>query len=199
MRVGRLTGDSLLGFGVAGALVALAFLTSGNADPDVPVAAGYTWSEIVITLLGAAACAAIPVIGARGRAWGAGTVALFAAFTAFAAISITWSVQPDWAWYGANQLFCYLAAFAGWTEPARDAEMLAWPPDQMRRLERLSRGIQLADENLLARPARFLTDENAQRLEALRATYDPEGRFLSYLMPEGGRGVRLRGVVAAPG
>jgi len=83
------------------------------------------------------------------------------------------------------QGYLYLAAFAGWTEPARDAEMLAWPPDQMRRLERLSRGIQLADENLLARPARFLTDENARRLEALRATYDPEGRFLSYLMPEG--------------
>jgi cytochrome c-type biogenesis protein CcmH/NrfG len=113
VRVGRLTGDSLLGLGLAGALVAVGFLTSGNADPDVPVAAGYTWSQIAITLLGAAACAAIPVIGARGRAWGAGTVALFAAFTAFAAISITWSVQPDWAWYGANQLFCYLAAFAG--------------------------------------------------------------------------------------
>jgi hypothetical protein len=63
--------------------------------------------------------------------------------------------------------------------------MLAWPPDQMRKLERFSRGIQLADENLHARPARFLTDENAQRLEALRAKYDPEGRFLSYLMPEG--------------
>jgi hypothetical protein len=83
------------------------------------------------------------------------------------------------------QGYLYLAAFAGWTEPARDAEMLAWPPGQMRRLERLSRGIQLADENLLARPARFLTDENARRLEALRAIHDPEGRFLSYLMPEG--------------
>lgn len=79
----------------------------------------------------------------------------------------------------------YLAAFAGWSDPVLDGEMLAWPPNQMRRLEPLSRGIQLADENLHARPARFLTDENAQRLEALRATYDPEGRFLSYLMPEG--------------
>jgi FAD/FMN-containing dehydrogenase len=83
------------------------------------------------------------------------------------------------------QGYLYLAAFAGWTDPRQDAEMLAWPPDQMRKLERFSRGIQLADENLHARPARFLTDENAQRLEALRAKYDPEGRFLSYLMPEG--------------
>ena len=79
----------------------------------------------------------------------------------------------------------YLAAFAGWTDPAQDAQMLAWPVDQMRRLEPLSRGIQLADENLISRPARFLSDENQERLEALRAAYDPDGRFLSYLMPEG--------------
>lgn len=83
------------------------------------------------------------------------------------------------------QGYLYLAAFAGWTDPAQDDVMLAWPPDQMRRLERFSRGIQLADENLHARPARFLTDSNRERLEALRAKYDPEGRFLSYLMPEG--------------
>jgi FAD/FMN-containing dehydrogenase len=79
----------------------------------------------------------------------------------------------------------YLAAFSGWTDPAQDDEMLAWPVDRMRELERFSRGIQLADENLLRRPARFLTDENAQRLATLREQYDPEGRFLSYLTAEG--------------
>jgi FAD/FMN-containing dehydrogenase len=83
------------------------------------------------------------------------------------------------------QGYLYLAAFAGWTDPAQDDVMLAWPPDHMRKLEPLSRGIQLADENLVHRPARFLTDTNRERLEALRAKYDPEGRFLSYLMPEG--------------
>jgi FAD/FMN-containing dehydrogenase len=79
----------------------------------------------------------------------------------------------------------YLAAFGGWTDPAQDEAMLAWPAEQMRRLEPLSRGIQLADENLVARPARFLSDENGQRLEALRAQHDPEGVFLSYLTAEG--------------
>ncbi len=79
----------------------------------------------------------------------------------------------------------YLAAFAGWTEAAHDAEMIAWPAEQMRKLEPFSRGIQLADENLVARPARFLSDENAERLEALRAQHDPEGRFLSYLTSGG--------------
>jgi FAD/FMN-containing dehydrogenase len=79
----------------------------------------------------------------------------------------------------------YLAAFGGWTDPAQDAAMLAWPAEQMRRLEPLSRGIQLADENLVARPARFLSDENGERLETLRAQHDPDGVFLSYLTAEG--------------
>jgi FAD/FMN-containing dehydrogenase len=79
----------------------------------------------------------------------------------------------------------YVAAFAGWSDPAQTAEMLAWPQGQMKRLEPLSRGIQLADENLHYRPARFLSDDNAARLEALRAQHDPDGRFLSYLRETG--------------
>ncbi len=83
----------------------------------------------------------------------------------------------------------YLAAFGGWTDPAESEAMLAWPADQMRRLEPFSRGIQLADENLVRRPARYLVDENAARLEEMRARFDPEGRFLSYLMPDEWTGV----------
>jgi FAD/FMN-containing dehydrogenase len=79
----------------------------------------------------------------------------------------------------------YVAAVAGWTDPAETADMLAWPQGQMERLAPLSRGIQLADENLRHRPARFLSDENAAHLEALRARYDPDGRFLSYLRQTG--------------
>jgi FAD/FMN-containing dehydrogenase len=79
----------------------------------------------------------------------------------------------------------YLAAVAGWTDPDQTEEMLAWPAGQMRRLERFSRGIQLADENLHHRVGRFLSDDNAARLEALRAEHDPDGRFLSYLLPTG--------------
>jgi FAD/FMN-containing dehydrogenase len=52
----------------------------------------------------------------------------------------------------------------------------------MARLEPLSKGIQLADENLVARPARFLSEENLARLEQLRAKYDPDGVFHSYLL-----------------
>ena len=47
----------------------------------------------------------------------------------------------------------------------------------MRAMEHVSTGIQLADENLGRRPARFVSDENLARLDRIRAQYDPEGRF----------------------
>jgi hypothetical protein len=40
----------------------------------------------------------------------------------------------------------------------------------------LASGIQLADENLGQRPARFASDEMG-RLDELRATYDPQSLF----------------------
>jgi len=77
----------------------------------------------------------------------------------------------------------YIAAFAGWDDPAEDERMVGWATGQMRRLEPLSLGIQLADENLVNRPARYLSEENAARLEQLRARHDPDGVFHSYLLP----------------
>ncbi len=75
----------------------------------------------------------------------------------------------------------YLAAFAGWHNPAQDDRYVAWPGEHMARMEPISEGIQLADENLWQRTARFLSPESEHKLEALRAKYDPEGRFHSYL------------------
>jgi hypothetical protein len=118
------TRDQLAGLGVAAALVALVFLSSSSIDQTVTGPG--TWSEIAVTLLGAVACAAVVLVGGRGRAWGAPAVALFAAFTAFAGLSIVWSVQPDWSWFGANQLLSYLSAFAGAVALARLAPG-RWP------------------------------------------------------------------------
>ncbi len=52
-----------------------------------------------------------------------------------------------------------------------------WPASHMRALEHLSSGIQLADENLGQRPARFAADGHLARLDALRSTYDPAAGF----------------------
>lgn len=115
----RPTADMLIGLCLAGALTLLAFATTGGFDESIIVSAADTWSEIAITLLGAGACATMLVLGARGRAWGGVTVALFALVTVYTALSIAWSVQPDNSWQAANLTLAYLAAFAGAASLAR--------------------------------------------------------------------------------
>ena len=75
----------------------------------------------------------------------------------------------------------YLALYSAWQDPADDTKYADWPVSHMRALEPLATGIQLADENLGQRPARFLTDEHLARVERLRALYDPEQRFHSWM------------------
>jgi FAD/FMN-containing dehydrogenase len=86
---------------------------------------------------------------------------------------------PDMAFSMQDDL--YIALYAIWQDPAEDAAHQAWVTDHMRSLERFSSGIQLADENLGARPFRFLADVNFARLQALRAKHDPGGLFHSYM------------------
>lgn len=71
--------------------------------------------------------------------------------------------------------------YAAWTDPADDQKYTSWVTDHMRAWEPYASGIQLADENLLNRPYRFVTTENLQRLDDLRAKWDPEGVFVSWL------------------
>jgi hypothetical protein len=51
----------------------------------------------------------------------------------------------------------------------------------MGEMDHLSSGIQLADENLGQRPARFVSEPNLARLDEVRARYDPERRFHSWM------------------
>ena len=71
----------------------------------------------------------------------------------------------------------YLALYGEWKHEKDDAKYERWATDHMRAMAPLSHGIQLADENLGLRPARFMMDENMARLDTIRARYDPEGRF----------------------
>ena len=59
----------------------------------------------------------------------------------------------------------YLALYAVWTDPADDDRHGAWPVTNMAAMEHLATGVQLADENLGQRPARFVTDEHMARLD----------------------------------
>ncbi len=75
----------------------------------------------------------------------------------------------------------YLALYAGWMDPADDEKYGDWPRSNMASMASLATGIQLADENLGRRPAKFVTDENMARLDEVRAQYDPDGRFHSWM------------------
>ncbi|HEV7774173.1 MAG TPA: FAD-binding oxidoreductase [Conexibacter sp.] len=71
----------------------------------------------------------------------------------------------------------YIALYGVWQDASNDDANIAWVGERMREMEHLSSGIQLADENLGQRPARFVRDENLARLDRVRAVYDPEGLF----------------------
>ena len=83
--------------------------------------------------------------------------------------------RPDMAYSVEDDT--YIALYGVWREPADDDANTAWVANRMLEMEPLASGIQLADENLGERPARFVSDENMARLDELRAKYDPDGLF----------------------
>lgn len=115
----RPSGDVVRGLGLAAALTVLAFVTTGGFDGSITVSGANTWSEIVITLLGAGVCAAALLLCARQPGWGATAVSLFGALMALTALSILWSVQPDDSWQASNLTLAFLATFAGGAALAR--------------------------------------------------------------------------------
>jgi FAD/FMN-containing dehydrogenase len=87
--------------------------------------------------------------------------------------------RPDMAYSVEDEV--YIALYASWKDAAEDERYARWPGERMREMEHLATGIQLADENLAVRPARFLSDEHVERLEQARARYDPDRRFHSWM------------------
>ena len=76
--------------------------------------------------------------------------------------------------------FCY-ALYTAWDDPADDEFHRTWTTDRMQAWAPHAWGTMLADENLLNRPSRFLAAANMHRLDALRASWDPQGTFVSWL------------------
>ncbi len=75
----------------------------------------------------------------------------------------------------------YLAVYGEWTRAEDDAKYENWAADCMRNMEDHAIGIQLADENLGHRPARFMADANLARLDAIRQIHDPKGLFRAWM------------------
>lgn len=75
----------------------------------------------------------------------------------------------------------YLAAYGEWKHAADDHRYENWATERMSAMQDHAVGIQLADENLGKRPARFMKDENLTRLDSLRAKNDPSGLFRPWM------------------
>jgi FAD/FMN-containing dehydrogenase len=87
--------------------------------------------------------------------------------------------RPEMAYSMEDEI--YIACYSVWDDEMRDAEFADWPTERMRAMESCQTGIQLADENLGRRPAPFVGDAQLARLDELRAQWDPDGRFHSWM------------------
>jgi FAD/FMN-containing dehydrogenase len=75
----------------------------------------------------------------------------------------------------------YLGLYTAWSDAGDDARYGDWARSNMAAMSHLATGISLADENLGRRPATFITEPNMVRLAKVRAAYDPEGMFHSWM------------------
>jgi hypothetical protein len=93
-----------------------------------------------------------------------------------------WNASPDREdkVYGLEDEI-YMALYTIWQDPADDERYRDWAASSMAAMSHLATGIALADENLGRRPARFITEPNMTRLDKVRSTYDPDGRFHSWM------------------
>ena len=117
-RLRRPSPDVLPALLLAAAIVALAMISAGGVD-TLSATPGNTWTEIAVTLLGAASVGVVLVVGPPGRRWGAVTVLLMATLTGLECASIAWSYASDSSWLAASQAVSYLAAFAAAASVAR--------------------------------------------------------------------------------
>jgi len=79
--------------------------------------------------------------------------------------------------------WCFYMIGLGRTE-ADDHDVRDWVLDGVRRMEPLSPGIMLNEEDLVARPVKnILTPENWKKYTTLKAKYDPKGVFGGFRTP----------------
>jgi FAD/FMN-containing dehydrogenase len=89
--------------------------------------------------------------------------------------------HPNACW--SSQAKLYLSPNAGWTDPAEDLAHEQWAHGRLTDLQHLSKGLQFSDNNLADRFDHGLSPAHAARLEEIRAVYDPEGLFRTYMTP----------------
>jgi FAD/FMN-containing dehydrogenase len=83
--------------------------------------------------------------------------------------------RPDMAFSMEDKV--YLALYGSWKHAQDTPQYENWAYQHMKNMEHLATGIQLADEGLHRRPARFVADNHLLKLDTIRAQRDPTGVF----------------------
>jgi FAD/FMN-containing dehydrogenase len=81
----------------------------------------------------------------------------------------------------------YLATYVIFTDPGDDDRYAGWLHGRTRELAQAGCGAYLGDTDFQQRTDRFVSDEAYRRLAEVRATWDPDGIFCSYLTPDDSR------------
>lgn len=93
---------------IAGVFCFITFYAKGGLELE-----SMTATEIALTLGAGSIVAAAAVLAPAGeRHYGLWPVGLLLAFTAFSALSVVWSVQPDHSWQDCDRLLAYSGVFA---------------------------------------------------------------------------------------
>jgi hypothetical protein len=71
----------------------------------------------------------------------------------------------------------YIALYGSWSNNNDTSLYGEWATNWMHKMAHLATGIQLADENLHNRAARFMTKDNLAKLDTIRTLRDPHNLF----------------------
>jgi FAD/FMN-containing dehydrogenase len=89
---------------------------------------------------------------------------------------------PDMAF--SMQTEIYFAVYALWEDAKHDEPNKNWLKSMMQRIQPITAGQYLGDSDFTVHQRKFISNENWEKLEAIRAQRDPQRRFHTYLTNE---------------
>jgi hypothetical protein len=113
-----------------------------------------------------------------------------ALMTLWRELDTTWSFSIWYGWAPHRELpdmafsvegNVYIATYAIYQDEADDDRYRSWVHRRTAEIAEHGTGVYLGDTDFTRRPDRFLSDANFRRLADVRARWDPDGRFASYL------------------
>jgi FAD binding domain len=90
---------------------------------------------------------------------------------------------PDMAF--SLQTEIYFASYVIWEDEKDDEVNKAWLRNIIKNIQSITAGQYLGDSDFTAHQRKFISNDNYQKLEQIRAKRDPNGRFHSYLANKG--------------